>query len=541
MTLLFFGNLEIVYAETEIAPESETETFASRYSDLPGHLNIDIIVADFQNDYSSTTKLKKDYIFGCKRLSNALAVGRGPWGFGVFSTISCRIDFDPNKASKDQLGWLLRVSRKDNIVQVSLMDAQNKVVKILSVENRRGFLKFLLDREYTDLIGLYFLDSLPFAGILDTEKLDLHDGFQNRGMALSPKGLSKFGKISPPDFLNVYSVKFDSDIAKPRLRAKLKFDAEDLPKVPKRSKKKTELSRNLFSKIKWKMMKEMLADSSQETTWIHNAEGSGFFSAQTVRLIEEATSSLNEAEENNYLSDYIAGDTIESILGRYQGGYIGLRYGFQLIPGDPLMKNASFFGLVGELRSGLLGGLRFYFDKMPEKKFTDDDLRYSMAWERFIIGKSFGYQLKYAPKIGLWNLKLRSPVVIYDSDLTESKVNGDFRMSNALSGALELGLEWYSQGYALRTWGGIDRGIAISRLGSKNVTSVRIGLDGIVKAGPKARIWGENFRTAFLFFLMGERLALEDKTVQNINDGDAEISGLNLEGGYAGAGMAVSW
>ncbi len=78
-----------------------------------------------------------------------------------------------------------------------------------------------------------------------------------------------------------------------------------------------------------------------------------------------------------------------ALSNQISSAYVGVRYGKQLLSGDPLLKQSAIFGLVGEFRSGILKGLRLYYDRHPKIRVKDNDITPFMFWDRFIVGYSF--------------------------------------------------------------------------------------------------------------------------------------------------------
>ena len=95
--------------------------------------------------------------------------------------------------------------------------------------------------------------------------------------------------------------------------------------------------------------------------------------------------------------------------------------------------------------------------------------------------------------------------------------------------------------YLVRTAYGFDTAAATSRLSTKKVTTNRFGIEGLWKAGPKFKLWGDHYNSALLAFYFNESIAISDSRALNETDADEEISEVKLLFGFVGIGLAISW
>lgn len=299
--------------------------------------------------------------------------------------------------------------------------------------------------------------------------------------------------------------------------------------------------------VKWKVTpSDPQSFSGRTGVWSHSKQGRGTLAKVAKGEVALAIKKLVEAGESGMLQDYMDGITRDSLMGQFAGGYVGVRYGKQLFRNDKLLAKTTFLGIVGEVRAGFLEGFRFYYDKLPNAKETQNGFETSIEWSRIIVGRSFGLNLtslvdriEITPKLGVWNFD--STMALTKSADNEVTSVGRFTLSRAFSFALEAGAEWYSPKYALRLWYGFDGAAAISKVGSKRVTSNRMGIETIWKAGPRFRMFGHGFGTALLAFYMYESINLTDTSEPTANEDEAAITGVGFSSGYLGLGLALSW
>jgi hypothetical protein len=262
--------------------------------------------------------------------------------------------------------------------------------------------------------------------------------------------------------------------------------------------------------------------------------------------IDQAQRLLAEAAAEGVLSNVLRG-LRKGIIATTSTGYVGVRYGPQILPGDPLLAKTAFFSLISEVRGGPLAGVRVYYEKVPMTTLEQDGIETSIAWGRFIVGKSFGLTLSrfadridLTPKLGLWNFNAKLPTDVDESGQV-MKV-GTFDLDRAMSFALEAGVEWSTSWYAIRPWYSFDGGAALSKVSKKHVTSNRVGLDSYWTAGPEFTMFRIPFKTTWLLFALYETIGLTNTDPKTeLEDGDSEITAISFSSGYTGAGVAISW
>ena len=237
-------------------------------------------------------------------------------------------------------------------------------------------------------------------------------------------------------------------------------------------------------------------------------------------------------------------------------GFIGARYGQQILTGNKLLELTNFIGLLFELRSGPLSGLQYYYDVLPpttyqETSVTDVSVDSSISWTRHVLGYTFRFPFPWlidrvtlTPKLGLWSLEAKIPGP--RDDVGRVSELREFEIENAISLGIEAGMELLASRFLLRPWAGIDSGYSPVD-DSKRVTSRRVGLDTYL-AGPRLGILGSTGRFAFLGFLFVENVTLTSDNAVG-TEAEANEDGVKLttarrieyNAGYAGLGLALSW
>jgi hypothetical protein len=267
------------------------------------------------------------------------------------------------------------------------------------------------------------------------------------------------------------------------------------------------------------------------------------FLSRLADLTEDRASTLSEAAEDLRLRyGSLRGDVWRNATQQLAAGFGGLRYGVELVdPKKTTIPQRNLVSLLAEFRSGVLTGLRVYWDYVPtvKKSFQDDTLEF--GYYRVLLGYGFGYDLpssiarfgprriELAPKLGIWNLGARLPV----ADAAGEVAFHDFRIRDALGFGLEVSAElgrletstlfspmtrpWYARDLSLSDFG--------NSLASKT-SSQRFGLDAFWK-GPRL---GQLVGLSFILFGFYE---------------EVEIGGQGFSVGtvtaYGGGGATIDW
>jgi len=220
-------------------------------------------------------------------------------------------------------------------------------------------------------------------------------------------------------------------------------------------------------------------------------------------------------------------------------GYVGLRYGLSLADeSSGLMSDVSVIGLLLEMRSPPIDGLRFYWDYVPRVSNVENTKELHAEWSRVTFAWAFAFPVPMVvdtvhvtPKIGSYTLDTRLPV----STIGEETVTRDLKISSALGLGLEIDAEIARYFYIVRGWAAHDisgRDIGLDQ--DESIISTRIGIDAFVKGGG--------------FTLFGARLSLQWLLYATAEE--LELSGRSEESGsfsvkvsipHAGAGISLGW
>jgi len=219
-------------------------------------------------------------------------------------------------------------------------------------------------------------------------------------------------------------------------------------------------------------------------------------------------------------------------------GYIGIRYGRELVSSnDAILPPASLFGLLSEIRSGPMNGLRIYWDEIPKVSRSIAGEEMSFTSNRVLLGWAFmlplpwlNLKLEGTPKIGVWSMKANLPFEETPGLFTVVPLE----IKNALSLGGEIGLEAQIHAELVRLW--YERNAAVRAFGQKlpgAVDSSRTGLDLFIE-GPRLGSASSPFNLSFLLFALRESLTMTGSA------GGQELPFAHATG-YAGGGISFAW
>jgi hypothetical protein len=167
-----------------------------------------------------------------------------------------------------------------------------------------------------------------------------------------------------------------------------------------------------------------------------------------------------------------------------------------------------------------------------------------LAFARHVLGYSWDFAFPFLidritidPKMGVWTFNAFLPVSQNENGLVTDAA--EFNLGSTASIAIELGAEVISNWFTLRGFYANDSGFSLLKQGGK-VSSNRFGGDAFFKAGPQFNLFGVPFKTALLGTFVYESVAIR-RGLNNVEDGQTEITGITYSVGYAGGGVAVSW
>lgn len=515
---------------------------------------------------SKNKKAKKEYEksfqTACKKLGEAMTVGKGPWGFGAFSSFGCYQGKKKVAGIEKNSKWEMSIvhGKKNIEFNVIYKSDTGTTINIATVEQPASdsFFKFFLDDEFTDILAFSLLERLPMG--IQVVKASIKGSppqFNGRYIRAGKSADFKFSTPMPPEEIVLFRLAWDEQAKAWRssvvgIAKQVRIDE---PKKKKRKKKKGVSLQG--GAVVYEISEDVSQLLSQGPVWGQGSDGPSARSEELEEIIAEANTKFQEAESNGSLLDYINGKStgvFDKLLSTAASGYIAARYGIQVLSGDPLLAKISTFGLLFEMRGGPAKGLRYYYDKVPRveanqelSKLADENTpdKTSLESARHVLGFSVDFnpgflfdRVTIDPKLGMWTF---SAVLPADVD-SEGKVISvkSFELGSTFSVALEVGLELLSDWYTLRGWYSIDSGFSLIKTGGQ-VTSNRFGIDTYFTAGPSFPIFGIPFKTALLAFFVFENVALEAGDPKEAQAGDKEITGIEYSGGFAGGGIGVTW
>ena len=528
------------------------DSFAQNQEITADYVKIELDVKKSRK--SDDTAYFKSWKAACSELGKALLVGQGPWGFGAFNSFGCFKGKSKVSGSKNVSPWILSVIDGEKDISLTLF-FQGVAQSIVKVPASVAMFEFMKDAEFVDNLAYSILDGLPMG--MQVQKAMLTGSpavYSGRHWRAGRANDFKFRVPQPPDEVVLYRLAWDS--ANKSWQSTVVGVAKRVKIVPP---SEIKIKKKKFLKggqVTYQVGPEVVEALDQGPLWAQNVDGPGSRSTELNSDLTRNTTRLNSAFESGYLQEYLDGKAgiLDQILRSTASGYVGMRYGLQVLPGEgslgDLLNKTGVFSLLMEIRGGPLKGLRYYYDKLPEKKLSlrgsnDAEFEAKIAFARHVVGYSFGFdpglfvnRVTFDPKLGMWAFDATLPV-LQDEDGKVAQVQR-FALGKTFSLALEVGLERASNWFTLRGWYAIDTGFSLLKSGGK-VTSNRLGIDTYFNAGPKFRLIGLNMKTAILGFYVYENVTISMGKSTALDPGVKEISGLTYSAGYAGGGVALSW
>ena len=497
----------------------------------------------------------KDWKRACKNLGSAMVVGRGPYGFGVFGSYSCHLGGKFVAGADKPSRWSVILS--DGLREVKFQlghqeGAATTVISEYSAPSSEYFLRFFQDDEYTDLVAYSLLESSPMGMLVTKAQVKgSPPSFLSRYWRAGKARKFKYPVPDAPRYLVLYRLAWDdeqkqwrSQVVGAATRSKV-----DLPKRKRKGKRST-LSGGY---VVYETTAAVDAALATGPLWAQSSEGPGTHRSEFQKTIKNAHLDLDLAGQNDALNDFFTGgkDLLTQILDAAASGYVGVRFGKEVLPGvgglGALLNKTKIFGLLFEMRGGPLKGLRYYYDTMPRTRASlpgsTGSVDASISFSRHVVGFSWDFnpgflfdRVTVDPKLGAWTFNATLPVA-YDTSGNVAEL-AVFNLGRTFSLGLEVGLEELSSWYTVRGWYGINTGYSLLNSGGK-ITSNRFGVDAYFTGGPEIPFFGVGMKTALLAFYFYESIGLTSNSVSTA--GPAAISGVSYDVGYAGLGLALSW
>lgn len=253
-------------------------------------------------------------------------------------------------------------------------------------------------------------------------------------------------------------------------------------------------------------------------------------------------------DNQNYVRNALPGFSLTKLLGSLllnplDSQFIGLRYGRSILRGATINAKTELFSILGEMRSGPLKGLRWYYDMTPEVRQGTERFRInqgSLGWA-FTFGlplfmQPFFERLDVQPKLGLLDVR---------SNLNYPIANGrtssiSFEGRNIINLSMEVGLEKDLHPVRVRGWGRISSArFGLFQESGISIDKQSFGLDLTYRIFSDQQQWN----VSLLGFSQFELLRLANKN-ENIDQYSADNLGIRMMTFnlfFMGGGLTLSW
>lgn len=530
-----------------------------KFQEITG-VAIEINVAQELNAYHS--KNKTGWTKACERLTSVFSGGGALWEGSPASSVTCsvagKVSASNGKPTPSDFKIKVDIRRAGDTMEMTMALpalAEKKVAA--AVSNVRLPLtewtpEFLYDQEFASLVTYKLLDGGPILARLDRSRLSVRNAeLRVSEYKVQEFRTKKFDPVEPLPVLALY--RLERDLASGRFFATQVGEAKLIKteKVKVKSGKGTATRTGFINTARYSIDKKFVAAAGDAgPVWIHSAEAAAARDAKLTTAVNDAHERLTSAARSGLLDNLFSKgyDSISDLLFQTAAsGYVGLRYGRQTLTGNKLLEGAGMYGLLVEIRSGPLNGLKFYYDKFPGTSYKTGDVATSLEWSRLVLGKSFSFGFPFfinraevTPKLGRYFLSSVQPVE-FDSGgniLTTQK----FEIRNQPSFSVEASAERAAKLYTARLWYAIDRGIPfVPVIGTSAVSAERAGADLFLNSGLKAQFLGNEYALNLLAFGMYENLTIEDLMLEDLAPGEVAVSAIQLRSAYAGLGVVVNW
>jgi hypothetical protein len=476
-----------------------------------------------------------DWKKSCKNLGNRLRVGKGPFGFGMFANYSCFLGAEKISGKSGDFDWVLEVKIAGNEASFIIKN-KDRIEARQALSATVSLVRYLQDPGFCDDIVFGLMRSLPV--LMAAAPNVQSKGHFGRGISISDATNLSSARFEPPPDLILFHLSYNQNLKV--------WIPEEFGKATLRYYDKAKFSQNDGGKSRGRVFWDVslsAAPVKNEPIWAQVKEGRGQLMEESkVNAKIQTAYDLLEVKFGKRKST-LFGSVTSYLVDSAASGYVGARYGRQFLAGDDLLGNSSFWGLLVEIRSGPLEGLRFYYDEVPKITSQVESGETYLEWSRFTAGMSFGIfpgilidRIDFVPKIGKWSLSAILPIHTPDQTLRQ-----EFQVKDRLSLALEAGLEWIGDWYTIRTWASQDQSIVYGNIDTSGVITSRIGLDTYLIAGPSVKISSGKLKTTLLLFSVLESIKLRAAKGPAEESEKFRIDEIDFDSGYAGGGLVISW
>ncbi len=457
----------------------------------------------------------------CNGVGQKLTQGAGVFDLGIFTDVNCS---SGENAGKGDIFWLkIRQEELRIFFTIGLVTAGKPFLKMaeVSVGNDKSLLKLLESKPIASMISYALLDQMPFQAAYsgDKRKSKKHKVTDDEIIVLN-KG------VMPPELLVAFTASINEEgVIYPEVVGRI-----NTGKIKSSRNYLHETAR--YNAIQWRF--KGIKKQVPEVYFGLRKAGRSVSKKALSEILENEVEAFYEDANQSIVGK--SGSAVSAVVRSLVGsGYLGLRYGPALLEGD-LIDQSKYFGAIMEFRSGILGGLRLYYDFLPEVTGMINGQEGTFGGDRTIVAYSFSMsfdsiirKIDLTPKAGIWNFRSKTPIEIEPGVY----VAPEFEVKSAPSFDIELGLESGSSFHILRGWA--SNGSSVLAKDGAEISSTRVGVDLLLSPW----VGSSSVTVSLLSFFFYE--AVELKKSQKVIGEDAELDQLNYSQGYAGGGLAISW
>ena len=223
------------------------------------------------------------------------------------------------------------------------------------------------------------------------------------------------------------------------------------------------------------------------------------------------------------------------------GGYAGFRYGYPATTNEDITGKLPMVSIFTEIKSGLLEGLKWYWDFGPEARSIENNQFFSFTWSRATLGYSFyldvkdaygfSFALDLTPKIGFMDLEGNLPAPNQFGYISSAK----YSVENAFNSGIELGIMATTKWFLARGWLATDLAGSLP-IGNQNVKikSSRAGIDSYFDL---FTLW-QYFEFSLLVFGAFETIAIEKDFDP---EDDRAPRNIAYQNAFIGSGATIQW
>ncbi len=471
------------------------------------HLDLLIVQSGFQaSDYVGSKSV--NFVDVCASFGKLLVNNRGLWGTGPFRKFRCALD-DGSLAPIPR-SWMLKITgdSSQKKFEVFFIDGSGVATlqSDLTLETELTPIVLLGVKRTRSIIGAYLSLGLPFRSIV-------------RQAAVSHEGViklpgEKLVDLPPPEAaLRIFSLNRSKGLWIPVVVGSAEFDDDDPAAL---------------------QYKVSISDPARLASLRSKSKGAIFYLQQ----------SEGRDDERERLSSAIKSDLggfLKKFLSIARAVYLGGRFGQPLGKSKGVLAKAATAGVFGEFRAGLLQGVKFNYDLIPEVKSVSNSTSQKFKWSRVQLGYGFGRRfntflfnwIDLTPKLGVTNLEF----VQGASDLT-GDLGFNFKLQRAPTLGAEVGIEKRTPYFLARLWTYGSYSVGMLQVDKKyRSTSIRVGFDvyrDLFSLGP--------IKIALLGFGAGDATTF----TRSVSDAELEqdpnlVTNLKYQSIYGGGGLTLTW